>query len=452
MKLSHIRYAFVAILALVAISAFAGHPLVSPDLLAGAGALGFAPFMLGEISPVDEIKTLIENQGRAWEEFKKTNDELIKAKADGKSIADLQAKLDKIQTDMTEQRQAFEAYEAKANRPGAGGGTNTEQKAAERKAFDKFLRTGDDSEIKEMQRKAMNSYSDPNGGVLVLEEMDSVIDRVVPTISAMFRLANNVTIGSQKYTKLVKKSGMAMAWVANGGTNGETTEPTYAEIEIEAFPGEIEPWVHNETLQDAFIDLEADLANEAAIGFAEGAGAAFITGNGVGRPRGITSYTPVANSAYAWGSVGYIASGKSAAFTSSAPADKIVTLQHALKAQYRPGAVWLMNDSTLGTARQMKDGSGTYYLWQPDPAGAFGGRFLGNPVEVDDNMPDIGAGAYAVAFGNFKRGYTVVNRAGTTLIRDNITAKGKTKFNFRRRFGGGIVNFEAIKLMKFATS
>jgi HK97 family phage major capsid protein len=102
--------------------------------------------------------------------------------------------------------------------------------------------------------------------------------------------------------------------------------------------------------------------------------------------------------------------------------------------------------------RQLKDGSGSYYLWQPDPAGAFGGRFLGHEVVVDDNVADIAAGSYSLAFGNFKRGYTIVNRAGTTLIRDNITAKGTTKFNFRRRFGGGITNFEAIKLMRFATS
>lgn len=102
--------------------------------------------------------------------------------------------------------------------------------------------------------------------------------------------------------------------------------------------------------------------------------------------------------------------------------------------------------------RQMKDGSGSYYLWNPDPAAGFGGRFLGSPVEIDDNMANIGAGTYSLAYGNFKRGYTIVNRAGTTIIRDNITAKGKTKFNFRRRFGAGITNYEAIKLMKFATS
>jgi HK97 family phage major capsid protein len=172
----------------------------------------------------------------------------------------------------------------------------------------------------------------------------------------------------------------------------------------------------------------------------------------VGKARGITGYDVVANASMAWGKVGFIVSGKSAAFASVAPADKVIGLQHALKAQYRPGAVFLTNDATLGTMRQIKDASGAYYLWQPDPAAAFGGRFLGHPVEVDDNMPAIGAGSYSLAFGNFKRGYKIVRRAGTSLIRDNITAKGQTKFNFRRRFGGGITHFEAIKLMKFATS
>jgi HK97 family phage major capsid protein len=181
-------------------------------------------------------------------------------------------------------------------------------------------------------------------------------------------------------------------------------------------------------------------------------GTALITGNGVGKPRGIAGYSNVANASYAWGSVGYIASGKSAAFASVAPGDKIIDLQHALPAQYRPGAVFLTNNATLAAARQIKDGSGSYYLWQPDPLAGFGGRFLGSPVEIDDNLAALGAGSISMAYGNFQRAYTVVNRAGTSVIRDNLTAKGKTKFNFRRRIGGGITNFEAVKLMRFATS
>lgn len=341
----------------------------------------------------------------------------------------------------------------KANRhaPGSdqdGGTANAEYKAA----FDQYLRKGVDRGLTELQQKAMNSGSDPDGGYLVLPEMDTMIDRIAPTVSAMYRLANIVTTSAAKYEKLVKTSGMAMRRVADGSAGGETTEPVYAKIAIDVHTAECEPWVHNETLEDGFVDLETDLANEAGIAFAEGSGSEFISGNGVGKARGILSYTPVANASYAWGSVGYIASGKSAAFTSVAPADAVVRLVGAVPIAYRQDAVFLMNDTTLNVMRQMKDGSGSYYLWQPDPTAPFGGKLLGYPVEIDAGMPAIAAGSYSIAFGNFKRGYAIVNRTGTTLIRDNITSKGVTKFNFRRRFGGGIVNYEAIKLMKFATS
>lgn len=405
-------------------------------------------------APLVVVKDLIQKQGEAFEQFKQKNDELIKAKADGKAVGDLTADVAKLNQSMTDLSKQMLEAEKKAGRPGmaSDGKGKTADQIEHQKAFNAYLRKGRTDHLEELQQKAMNSGSDPDGGYLILPDMDMAIDRIAPTISAMYRLANVVTIGTSKYQKLVKKTGMAMRRVADGGTGGETTEPTYARLEINVHSAEVEPWVFNETLEDSFINLEADLADEAAIGFAEGAGVEFITGNGVGKARGIAGYTNVANSAYAWGSVGYIASGKSAAFASVAPADKVVSLQHALKAQYRPGAVWLTNDATLGVMRQIKDASGSYYLWNPDPSAGFGGRFLGSPVEVDDNLADIAAGSYSLAYGNFKRAYTIVNRAGTTLIRDNITAKGTTKFNFRRRFGGGITNFEAVKLMKFATS
>jgi len=402
---------------------------------------------------IKDIAELVTDQGKAWDAFQKANDARLAAiEAKGYAPSDLTEKVEKINAELASIGKQMLEFEKKANRPLAGKDDLTPEQAEYRKAFNRFLRKGDDTNLAELQLKAMNTGSDPDGGYLVLPEMDAAIDRIAGTVSVMNRLANTVTIGTTKYEKLVKTSGMTMRRAADGATGGETPEPKFTKIAIEVFPAEVEPWVHNETLQDAFINLETDLADEAAIGFAEGSGAEFITGNGVGKSRGIAAYPMVANSSFAWGSVGYIASGKSAAFASVAPADKIVSLQHALKAQYRPGAVWLANDATLGVMRQLKDGSGSYYLWQPDPAAAFGGRFLGNPVEVDDNVADIGAGSLSLAFGNFKRAYTIVNRAGTTLIRDNITAKGTTKFNFRRRFGGGIINFEAIKWLRMATS
>lgn len=444
--MKYAKMLFVAVLALFAVAAIAGYPVISPDLLAG---LGMVPMMIGDTQVLD----LIKKQGEDWELFKKTNEDMLKAKADGKSVADLQVTLDKINADMTAIGKQITEIEKKAGRPGAGASDSTPEQAEYRKAFDAYLRTGegDGRALKELGRKAMNSGTDSEGGYLVLPEMDLAIDRVAQTMGGLAPLCDTITIGTQKWEKLVKTAGMAMRRVANGGTGGETTEPTFGKVEIEVFPAEVEPWVFNETLEDSRINLESDLADEAAIGFAEGRNSELISGNGVGTMRGITAYSNVVNSSYAWGSVGYIRSGKSAAFMSVAPSDRLISLQHALKAQYRSGANWVTNDTTLGVMRQMKDGSGAYYLWNPDPAGGFGGRFLGSPVTVDDNMPALGAGSYSLAFGNWKRAYKIVNRSGTTLIRDNITLKGQTKFNFRRRFGGGVVNYEAFKLMAFVT-
>lgn len=328
----------------------------------------------------------------------------------------------------------------------------TEEQKEHKKAFDVYLRKGQTDGLSELEQKSMNSGSDPDGGYLVLPEMDEEIDRIAENVSAMFRLADVKTIKSAKYEKMVKTSGMAMRRVADGSGGGESTPPKYSKVEIEVHTAEVEPWVHNETLDDAFVDLGMDLAEEAGVAFAEGGGAEFIEGTGVAGARGILSYPIVDNTAFEWGSVGYIVSGKAASFTSVAPADALINLQHSIKTQYRKDAVWLMNDSTLGVVRQLKDGSGSYYLWQPDTSAGFGGRLLGHRVEIDNNLPDIGAGSYSIAFGNFKKGYKIINRKGVSLIRDPYTTKGQTKFNFRKRFGGGITQFEAIKLMKFATS
>ena len=146
------------------------------------------------------------------------------------------------------------------------------------------------------------------------------------------------------------------------------------------------------------------------------------------------------------------ATGNSGTFDASNPADDVVTLQHSLKQVYRPGAAFLMADSTLAVMRQFKDTSGSYYLWNPDPARGPSGTFLGSPVVVDDYMPAMGANSYSVAYGNFQRGYTIVNRRGTAVIVDRVTKKGTTKFNMTRRVGGGVTNFEAIKLLKFGAS
>lgn len=406
---------------------------------------------------MSEIKILVEAQAKAWEDFKSANDARIKAiESKGYAPADLEAKVGTINADVSKLSTEIADIIKKMQRPGATGADGKTQLSAEQvehqRAFGTWLREGKDGGLEELERKAMNTGSDPDGGYLVGTEMDTAIDRVVDTDVAMRRLATVRTIGKGSYKKFVKTSGMAAAAIGEQEDSAESTAPKYAEIELEPHRCYVEPWVSNDMLEDSEYDLEMDLADEAGIAFSEFEGNTFINGTGVKRARGILQYTVVANASYAWGKVGYVASGAAGAFAASNPGDALISLQHALKSRYRNGAAWLMADTTLASVRQMKDGSGAFYLWNPDPLAGFGGRLLGAPVEIDDYMPVVAANSYSVAFGNFRRAYTIVDRRGVAVIRDNVTKKGTTKFHFSKRVGGGIHNFEALKLMKFAAS
>jgi len=407
------------------------------------------------MSDMTEIKDLVEDQGKAWEEFKTANDSRLEAiESKGYAPVDVVEKVDRINEDLNKIGHDLDELAKKANRPTAPDGKDgmTADQVEHKAALGKYLRTGQDLGLHELEAKALISNSDPDGGYLVDVEMDNQIDRIAGTMSALRGVANVRSIGNAAYSKLVKTRGISGGWLEENGTSSESTEQQFSKVEIKAEKVYAEPWITNEMLEDSFYDLESDIMMEAGVTFAETEGAAFITGNGVGQPRGIAAYDTVANASYAWGSVGYIASGKSGAFTSSAPADALINLQHGLKAQYRPGAIFMMNDATLATVRQFKDAAAGYYLWQPDSTAGFGGRLLGSPVVVDDNLADVAANSLSLAYGNFQRGYTIVDRRGIAVIRDNVTKKGVTKFHISKRVGGGITNFEAIKLMKMAAS
>lgn len=445
--MNHPRAWLLAAIAIGAVFALMGHPLLPPEALA---AIGFIP-MMGETSD-EGLVELLKKQGDAFEQFKKANDDRLKS-IEGKGYApsDVVARVDQINTDLTELGKQIADIAKKSNRPPAAGqGAMSPEKEEHKQAFRTFMRKGDVNGLAALEKKAFQMGSDIDGGYLIDDEMVAEIDRVATTTSAMRGLADVRTIGKASLEFRVKTSGTAARWVGEGEAGGETANPKYAQLEIYANEMEVEPWAYNSALDDADFDVTADLINEAGIGFGEGEGVAFITGNGVKKPRGILAYDVVANANYNWGKVGFLASGASGAFAASNPSDKIIDLLHSLRATYRNGASMLMADTTLAEVRKIKDGSGNFYLFNPDPTGKFTGFVLGAPVQIDDNMPVLAANSFSIAYANFQRAYRIVDRKGIALIRDNLTTKGTTKFNFRRRVGGGIRNFEAIKLMKFA--
>jgi HK97 family phage major capsid protein len=204
-------------------------------------------------------------------------------------------------------------------------------------------------------------------------------------------------------------------------------------------------------LEDAAVNIDQWLATEVEQAFAVQEGAAFVSGDGSNKPKGFLSYTAVANGSWTWGNIGYVASGAAGDFASSNPSDALVDLIYAVKAGYRQNGAFVMNRKTQAAIRKFKDDGGDY-LWAP-PAVA-GGRasLMTFPVVEAEDMPDIAANSLSIAFGDFGRGYLVVDRSGVRVLRDPFTAKPYVLFYTTKRVGGGVQDFDAIKVMKFAAS
>src|SRR3954451_25344436 len=205
-----------------------------------------------------------------------------------------------------------------------------------------------------------------------------------------------------------------------------------------------------QTLLDAaIVNIDEWIAGEVETAFAEQEGAAFVNGDGVNKPKGFLTSDTVDNAAWTWCKLGFVGTGAAGAFPAADPSDKLIELIYALKSGYRQNAAFKMNRRMQSVLRKFKDGQGRY-LWQPPAAVGQPATLMGFPVVEAEDMPAIGAGAPAIAFGDFRRGYLVVDRAGVRVLRDPYSAKPYVLFYTTKRVGGGVQDFNAIKLLKFA--
>jgi HK97 family phage major capsid protein len=397
-----------------------------------------------------DLKDIITDLGKTFEEFRAENDKRMKELEANRNDPLLAEKVDKINAEISkidEMKKQVDALETVAGRGAFGGGhTELDQAKAEHKAaFEKWVRKGVDAGLRDLEFKAdLSTLSDPDGGFLVPEEVETEIERVAETVSAMRRISKVMTIGTGTYKRLINKGGASSGWVGEKGSRTGTNTPDLVEIAINTKELYANPPATQTVLDDSTINIEQWLANEVAIEFNEQEADAFINGNGVERPKGIAAYSMVANASYAWGKVGYVASGEASAFTD---ADKLTDLQRVLKSVYRNGALFLMNDATQAHVRKFKDGEGNY-LWRPGLAADAPNTLLGKPVEIDDNIDDIDTNKYPIFFGNFKRAYLIVDRTGLRVLRDPYTNKPYVNFYTTKRVGGGIVMYEALKALK----
>lgn len=393
-----------------------------------------------------ELKQKLDQIGAAFRDFKKANNDRIAAiEAKGKADPLLEERVDKVNRDISNLQKEIDAIIKTKNRKNFSGDSG-EDSEYKKEFCGQYLRKGVTDGVFDL--KSMSTDSDPDGGFAVPEEIENRVRSISTERSAIRRLARSVASSTKDHTVIVSRGGTESGWVSEKEDRPETSSSQLATITITPAEMYAQPKTTQRLLEDASFDIATWLAGEIAVEFSRLEGVALIGGNGVKQPKGILAYDTVANDSYAWGSVGYIPTGAASTFTN---ADMLIELQHALKSYYRPGASWVMSDSTQEHIRKMKDGEGQY-IWRAGLEAGSPNILLGKPVEIDDSMPSIGTGEYPVAFGNFREGYTVVDRGQTQVLRDPYTQKPYVLFYTTKRVGGGITDYAAIKLLKVASS
>lgn len=398
----------------------------------------------------EAVKVVSEFKG-AFEEFKKVNDERLDKLEKGESVAEVENKLGKIEEKLqsfedinqkltlAEQEQKansekLESIETVLKRPGSG--FSAEQVDATVKAFDAYCRKGIEN-LDPDEKKALTVSNDSTGGYLAPPEYVRELIKDITEISPIRSIAR-VRSTSARSIQVPKRTGQFSAqWVAESGTRSETTGYTVGLEEIPAHEHYALVDISEQDLEDTVFNLEAEMQSEFAEQFAKAEGLAFVSGNAVGKPEGILTNS----------SVGEVVSGNGTALT----ADGLLSLVHGIKSEYGRNGSFVFNRSTLAAIRKLKDTAGQY-VFQAGMSLQAGvpNTILGQPYVEASDMPDIGAGAFPIVFGDFQRAYLIVDRVALAVLRDPFTqaTSGNVRYIARRRVGGQVVQAEAIVKQK----
>lgn len=316
-------------------------------------------------------------------------------------------------------------------------------------AFVEYLRK-DDRVLAADETKALSVGSDPDGGYVVDPDTSGRIVMKQFETSPVRQYASVQVISTDALEGLFDLDEAASGWVSETGSRPETGTPQLKPWRIPVHEQYAEPRATQKLLDDAYINMEDWLAAKVAEKFSRTENAAFVNGTGVGQPRGFLTY---AHGTTLPGTIEQVATGVNGGFAAApAGADKLISMVYGLKTNYRNNGVWFMNRTTTAGVRLLKNSDGSY-LWQPSIAAGQPSTLLGYPVATFDDMPDYTTnGALAIAFGDLAQAYQIVDRLGIRVLRDPFTAKPYVKFYTTKRVGGDVINFEAIKLLKFATA
>lgn len=396
---------------------------------------------------VKDVEQVAQELQAKFDAFKEKNDKRLEAveQEKGKLAGEVETLNGKL-SELDELKSALEEELKQVKRP--AGGPQSKAASEHKTAFIGFMRKGKDDGLRELERKALRVGVDEDGGYAVPEELDRTILNLLKDEVVMRQEATTITVGGANYKKLVNLGGTASGWVGETDARPETDASKLGQIE--PLMGEIygNPQATQTMLDDAFFNVEDWINSELAIEFAEQEEIAFTSGNGTKKPKGFLAYASTLDpdKTRAFGTLQHILSGAAAGVT----ADAIIKLVYTLRKVHRNGAKFMMNNNSLFAIRILKDSEGNY-LWRPGLELGQPSSLAGYGVAENEQMPDIAADAKAIAFGNFKRGYTIVDRIGTRILRDPYTKKPFVGFYTTKRTGGMLVDSQAIKLLQIGT-
>ena len=361
-----------------------------------------------------EARDAVREVMAAFEAFKGANDARLD-EIERKTAADvlLEEKVARIDQAVAAAQARLDRAMSQNRRPAIGGEAAETVSAPEAKAaWDGYLKTGHSPHLAAgLEVKAGLSTASNSAGYVVPEQTERAIERRLMAGSPMREIASVRTVGAGVFRKPVSTAGLAAGWVAETAARPETDPATLALLEFPSADLYASPAATQSLLDDALIDLDEWLASEVEDAFAAQETSAFVTGDGVNKPKGFLSYDIVAEADHEWGRIGYVASGAAGGFAPASPTDRLIDLVYAPKARYRPNGRFVMNRKTVSAVRKFKDTDGAY-IWQPAQRPGETASLLGYAVTEIETMPDVAANAAAIAFGDFQRGYLIVDRAG----------------------------------------
>jgi len=399
-----------------------------------------------------EVKSAVETLGKTFESFKEVNDKrLNEIEAKGKADPVTEDKLSKIEKDLDKFADMEKSIKAQADiakqsqeqmsrletivsRPDFGKGSPVE--SIQKKVFDKWLRQGKDS-LSPDEVKVLTVSNDNTAGYLAPPEYVRELIKGIIEYSPIRSIAR-IRRTTHRSIQMPKRTGtFAAQWVAESGTRSETTGYAVGLEEIPAHELYALVDISEQEVEDSVFNLEAEMNGEFVEQFAKAEGNAFVSGNSVGRPQGILSNSSVGNTA-----------GPDDAID----ANSLIAVAHTVKAEYARNGTFVMNRSTLAALRKLQDGAGQYVFQPGLYQMGVGSSVLGHPIVEATDMPDIGDGTKPIIFGDFRRGYLIVDRTSLSIMRDPFTqaTSGNVRYIARRRVGGQVILPEALATITVA--